>query len=179
MHFSLLVALFAFRQHCLPQNSKNSKLYNALILSFLLQAMAYSFGAAEETGYFDWLPDMLQKKRDGLVEVLNEIGCPPVFNPEGGYFVCADGSTMMQVAGIDPDDPTVTPDSPLEDRPDVRLCKWLTEKVGVTAIPVSPFYLPEDRAEANTMMRFAFCKDEAVMTLAMQRLSDWQARCKA
>merc|ERR1712196_7571 len=98
-------------------------------------------------GYFEWYPRMLQAKRDELCDVLQRAGLIPV-RPDGGYFVCADTSPLFERAGIDPDE-NVGADAALSERPDVRIAKWAVEHLQVTAIPVSPFFLPEDRHLAN------------------------------
>jgi len=137
----------------------------------LQKASAAAFERAEKEGYFHWMAGMMQEKRDKLVKVLQEVGLKPLV-PEGGYFVICDASIFMSAAGIHISD-TLTAETALEDRPDVKVCKWMTEHVGVTAIPVSPFYLPDSRHHANRLIRFAFCKDEATMSLAAERLRNW------
>ena len=138
----------------------------------LQKASAAAFQKAEETGYFEWLSGMMQEKRDKLVKVLQEVGLKPVV-PEGGYFVICDASILLDAAGISIGNPA--PETPLEERPDVKICKWMTQHVGVTAIPVSPFYLPESRHHGNRLIRLAFCKDEATMSLAAERLRQWHS----
>ena len=131
-------------------------------------ACTKAFAHADEEGYFEWYPQMMQQKRDALCKVLREAGLHPVI-PEGGYFVCADATPLFERAGIDPDqDPG--PAAPLGERPDVRIAKWCAEHLKVTPIPVSPFYLPPDRHLANRLIRFAYCKDEATLSLAQERL---------
>jgi aspartate/methionine/tyrosine aminotransferase len=39
----------------------------------------------------------------------------------------------------------MTPDTPLHERPDVKFSRWLTTQVGVCSIPMSPFYVPNER----------------------------------
>jgi len=138
----------------------------------LQMATAHAFECAEKEGYFSWLPTMMQGKRDMLVKVLREAGLKPIV-PEGGYFVLCDATVILEAAGITVDESTLRPETELDDRPDVLACKWMTKHVGVTAIPASPFYLPEDRNNANRLIRFAFCKDEATMSLAAERLKKW------
>ena len=140
----------------------------------LQKASAAAFQKAEQEGYFEWMSTMMQEKRDKLVQVLQEIGLNPLV-PEGGYFVICDASIVLAAANISISD-TLRPETPLEERPDVKICRWMTEHVGVTAIPVSPFYLPESRHQANRLIRFAFCKDEATMSLAAERLRQWHRK---
>ncbi|CAJ1455289.1 unnamed protein product [Effrenium voratum] len=147
---------------------------NFCVATPLQKATAGAFEAAEKDGYFEWFKGMMQGKRDMLVKVLQEVGLKPVV-PEGGYFVLCDAGVLLAAAGIDPD-AHLSPDAALEERPDVRVCKWMTEHIGVTAIPVSPFYLPDSRHQANRLIRFAFCKDEATMSLAAARLRQWHAK---
>lgn len=136
------------------------------------KSVAKAFDCAQKEGYFDWLPKMMQGKRDALLKVLDEVGLNPIV-PDGGYFVLCDAGVALRAAGISINLATLTPETPLEQRPDVQVCEWLTKHVGVTPIPVSPFYLPEDRNQANHLIRFAFCKDEATLTLAAERLRKW------
>eukprot|EP00746_Dinoflagellata_sp_MGD_P062827 gnl/MRDRNA2_/MRDRNA2_26408_c0_seq1.p1 gnl/MRDRNA2_/MRDRNA2_26408_c0~~gnl/MRDRNA2_/MRDRNA2_26408_c0_seq1.p1 ORF type:complete len:432 (+),score=71.21 gnl/MRDRNA2_/MRDRNA2_26408_c0_seq1:141-1298(+) len=136
------------------------------------KALTAAFDCAEKEKYFTWLPEMMQAKRDALVKVLEEVGLKPVV-PDGGYFVICNATLAQNAAGISVNAVTLTSDTPLDQRPDVQVCEWLTKEVGVTAIPVSPFYLPEDRNQANYLIRFAFCKDEATLSLAYERLRKW------
>ena len=135
----------------------------------LQMACTRAFHHADAEGYFEWYPTMLQQKRDTLCQVLQKAGLTPVI-PEGGYFICCDATPLFQRAGIDPDKEDPGPDAPLSERPDVRIAKWCAENLKVTPIPVSPFYLPPDRHLANRLIRFAYCKDEATMALAQERL---------
>ena len=51
---------------------------------------------------------------------------------------------------------------------DRAFARHLIEKVGVVAIPPSVFYhRPED---GKHLIRFAFCKDEAMLNQAIERL---------
>jgi len=140
----------------------------------LQKGIAAAFRVAEEQGYFMWLPKMMEGKRDALVKVLQEVGFKPVV-PDGGYFVLCDATVALQAANIPVDSQALCPQTALDDRPDVQVCKWLTKEVGVTAIPVSPFFLPEERHLANSLIRFAFCKDEATLSLAAERLRLWHS----
>jgi len=129
---------------------------NFCVSTPLQMALARAFNMADKDGYFKWLPDMMQAKRDALCSVLHRVGIEPIV-PEGGYFVCADATPLFERANIDPE-VHLSPDAPLGDRPDVQICKWATEHLQVTAIPTSPFFLPKDRHLANRLVRFAFCK---------------------
>ena len=57
--------------------------------------------------------------------------------PEGGYFVVVDFSPFYSDAGITVEDiEKLSPESPLDDRPDVIFAKWLIKEVGVAGIPM-------------------------------------------
>lgn len=97
--------------------------------------------------FFAELRDVMRARRDLLVDGLREIGLP-VAVPSGGYFVVADCSAWG------PDGLTV--------------CRELPAKAGVAAVPVSAFH--DDPAAGATLVRFAFCKQPAVITEGIDRL---------
>lgn len=113
-----------------------------------LQAAAV---AALEAGpaYYAELRENYRKKRDFLVDTLRRAGFS-VDPPAGTYFICA---------GIEP----------LGHDDDVAFCRWLTEKVGVAAIPPSAFY--ENTGLGRRYARFVFCKREETLNAAAARLS--------
>jgi aspartate/methionine/tyrosine aminotransferase len=89
-----------------------------------------------------------RKKRDLLAEGLSSVGFE-VYPPQGTYFMMAGFSRF----GF-PDDRS--------------FCRHLVERARVVAIPPSVFYhQPED---GSRLVRFAFCKDEAMLTEALHRL---------
>jgi aspartate/methionine/tyrosine aminotransferase len=98
--------------------------------------------------YFEELAASYRSKRDLLAGGLTEVGFD-VFVPAGTYFLMADHSRFGS-----------------ED--DVTFVNRLIDDFGVAAIPPSAFY--HDPAEARTLVRFAFCKDEATLTEAIARL---------
>jgi aspartate/methionine/tyrosine aminotransferase len=89
------------------------------------------------------------KKRDLLADGLEAVGFE-VHRPQGTYFMMA-GFDRFGFA---------------DDR---SFCRHLVEQARVVAIPPSVFYhRPED---GSSLVRFAFCKDEALLTEALDRLS--------
>lgn len=98
--------------------------------------------------YYDELSTFYQNRRDLLVDVLKEIGLNPI-PPKGTYFVMSDISHL-----------------PFEN--DIAFCKFLTQKVGVAAIPPSAFYA--NPADGAHMARFTFCKKEETLQKAAERL---------
>jgi N-succinyldiaminopimelate aminotransferase len=95
--------------------------------------------------HLDRLRDSLRMKRDMLCDGLSAAGLEPL-RPAGTYFVNAD-------VGEDA----------------VEFCRALPERCGVVAIPTSVFY--DDATVAGTLVRFAFCKREEVITDAAARLA--------
>ena len=75
-----------------------------------------------------------------------------VSQPAGGYFVIADAAPIGQ------DDA-------------VELCRRLPELVGVVAIPLTAFVRPERHADYRSLVRFAFCKQDDLLTRAAAQLA--------
>ena len=110
---------------------------------------AVAFGLSKDGGYFEQLSSGLAERRDQLRSGLREIGFR-VLESSGSYFVIAD----FRPLGFDGDG--------------VAFCRHITEHARVAAIPVSAFYDGPD-APAH-LVRFAFCKREAVLAEALARL---------
>jgi N-succinyldiaminopimelate aminotransferase len=91
------------------------------------------------------LRDDLRVKRDQLCAGLAAAGLEPLV-PAATYFVNVDVGTDA-----------------------VEYCATLPERYGIVAIPTSVFY--DDKAAARTLVRFAFCKGEAVIAQAARRLA--------
>jgi aspartate/methionine/tyrosine aminotransferase len=135
----------------------------------LQKSVAYAFGEGNKISYFRWLSNLLEKKRNTFCKGLESVNMPYV-KPEGGYFVVADASKFYHLAGINEEDPSISAQTDLYDRPDVRFAKWLTTSIGVSPIPMSPFYPPKQRHLGNKTVRFAFCKDDQTLQTAIERL---------
>jgi N-succinyldiaminopimelate aminotransferase len=56
-----------------------------------------------------------------------------------------------------------------------EFCLALPERCGVVAIPSSVFYDPDDPGAGRTLVRWAFCKQDAVLRDAASRLASWSA----
>jgi N-succinyldiaminopimelate aminotransferase len=97
----------------------------------------------------------LHAKRDRLAAGLREAGFD-VLACQGTYFICADPTPLGHDDGE-------------------ALCLRLPHEAGVVAIPLTAFV--EDRdGPARPLVRFAFCKREAVLDEAVERLAAWSAR---
>ncbi len=110
---------------------------------------AIAHGLALPDVFFDNLASSLQRRRDLIVDALTGLDLA-VASTQGTYFVVADVSSL----GVE--DAT-------------QWCRDLPAAAGVAAIPVAAFC--GDRTEAPTLVRFAFCKDEAVLTEGVRRLT--------
>jgi aspartate/methionine/tyrosine aminotransferase len=104
---------------------------------------------AAPPSYFEELTRSYRDKRNLLAEGLDRIGFR-VFVPQGTYFLMADHSRF----GLGDD---------------IAFVHHLIDHHGVAAIPPGAFY--HDRSEARDLVRFAFCKDEATLQEALQRMS--------
>jgi N-succinyldiaminopimelate aminotransferase len=109
---------------------------------------AVAHALRHEAAFYDTLAHELQDKRDLLVAGLRELEMD-VFEPEATYFVTSD------VRGYG------HPDA-------LAFCLALPERAGVVAIPAQGFY--DDHDEGRHKVRWAFCKDTAVLEDAVQRL---------
>ena len=109
---------------------------------------AVAFGLARETAFQERAADLARKCRL-LSEGLRAIGFA-VLESSGSYFVIADFRPLGFAGDA------------------LAFCRHITEHAGVAAIPVSAFY---DGPEAPPhLVRFAFCKREAVLREAIARL---------
>ncbi|HEX6577859.1 MAG TPA: aminotransferase class I/II-fold pyridoxal phosphate-dependent enzyme, partial [Jiangellaceae bacterium] len=110
-------------------------------------AVARALGLGDE--FFRRLAADLQRKRDVLSSGLRDAGFE-VYPPSGTYFVVADAA-------------------PLGFRDGMELCLRLPELVGVAAVPVAVFH--DDVDAARSLVRFAFCKRDDVLSEAAERLA--------
>ena len=109
-------------------------------------------GLAKDDSYFTTLADTLQSKRDLMREGLADLGFG-VLETRGTYFITVD----VRPLGWTGDD--------------VAFCRAITEEAKVTAIPNSAFYSAPNAPDHY--VRFAFCKNDALLTEALGRLRAW------
>jgi aspartate/methionine/tyrosine aminotransferase len=114
----------------------------------LQRAVAYGLG--KDDVYFAGLAGDMARKRDIVAYGLRTLGFQ-LLPAAGTYFICAD----LRSVGCDDDDAT--------------FCVRLTREAGVAAIPVSAFY---DRDPPTRYVRFAVCKEDAVLHEALRRLRE-------
>ena len=110
-------------------------------------AVATALGLGDDV--YGGLAASLRAKRDLLSEGLSAAGLT-VARPAGTYFVVADAAPLGVTDAVD-------------------FCLRMPELCGVVGVPVSVFC--DDVGAARTLVRFAFCKRDDVLTEAVRRLS--------
>lgn len=120
--------------------------FNVFCVNTPVQAGIARFMA--DAGTYEGLPAFYQRKRDlfrqGLARTrFKLLPC------EGSYFQCVEYGEIS-------------------DLPDTRFCEWLTEQVGVAAIPLSAFYA---EPPARALVRFCFAKKDETLAAALERLA--------
>ena len=122
--------------------------------------------------YYAYLADDYKRKRLVLIEALEAAGMTPVL-PAGGFFIMAD-TAHIDFPYRETYQHMVTDAMPATPMPrDWALSRWLTEEVGVTAIPPSAFYSRDTLHLASNLLRFAFCKNEATIREAQRRFESY------
>ncbi|WP_262850986.1 pyridoxal phosphate-dependent aminotransferase [Mumia quercus] len=109
-------------------------------------AIAHALG--HDAAYFEGFAATLQARRDQLCAGLEEIGFT-TYVPEGTYFTTTDIRPLGYDDGI-------------------AFCRALPELAGVVAVPTQVFY--DDEEAGRPLVRWAFCKQEAVIAEALRRL---------
>ncbi|MGY2065975.1 pyridoxal phosphate-dependent aminotransferase [Blastococcus sp. SYSU DS0619] len=112
---------------------------------------AVAAGLRLPDAYFTGVARDLQGRRDVLVAGLQDAGLP-VISPQATYFATVD------VRGVRPDGDGLA------------FCRELPERAGLVAIPTVVFYTPAHAALGRHLVRFAFCKSDAVLAEAVERL---------
>lgn len=115
-------------------------------------AVALALGLGDDT-YHD-AASSLQTKRDLLCEGLAAAGLE-VTRPAATYFVIADAAPLGVSEALD-------------------FCRQMPALCGVVGVPVSVFC--DDKDAARTLVRFAFCKHDAVLNEAVARFAALAAR---
>ncbi|MGO3153248.1 MAG: aminotransferase class I/II-fold pyridoxal phosphate-dependent enzyme [Galactobacter sp.] len=113
-------------------------------------AVARGLGYPDE--FFSSRAADLGRRSELLSEGLQATGAR-VFRPQGGYFVVAD------LAPLGIADATAA-------------ARLLPEAVGVVGIPVGVFCVPEHERSYSSLLRFAHCKRDDVISAAAERLAE-------
>jgi N-succinyldiaminopimelate aminotransferase len=112
-------------------------------------AIAEALGCDDQ--YFEDFRRRYRERRDRLSGGLTRLGLQ-VYPPQGTYFVVVDTASVGEPDGD-------------------RYCRELPARCGVAAIPCSAFYWNQD--EGRSLVRFAFCKTDAVIDAGLERLARW------
>lgn len=129
----------------------------------LQYAVAEGFRCARECGYFKQNVKDFKRKLKILTDVFDQLGLPYSV-PEGGYFL------LVNCARVQLPDGYAFPDD-ISSRPrDFKLAYWLIQELGVVSIPPTEFTTRESAPMFENYLRFAFCKDDAMLVHASNRL---------
>ena len=115
---------------------------------------AVAVGLGLDDAVYDDLARSLQSRRDLLMQGLERAGLE-VSRPGGTYFVVADPRPLGYDDGM-------------------ALCRAMPELAGVVGVPISVFQ--DDPDAGRALVRFAFCKREAVLEEAVERLQRLRRR---
>jgi aspartate/methionine/tyrosine aminotransferase len=112
---------------------------------------AVAYGLAKDESYFVGLAAELEAKRDRLAKACAGLGVG-VIPCQGTYFLTLD----MAPLGLEGDD--------------AALARRMTVEAGVTAVPVSAFYVSD---APRNYLRLCFSKRDAVLDEAVARMGAW------
>jgi aspartate/methionine/tyrosine aminotransferase len=116
---------------------------------------AVALGLGFDDAYFRRLADAMARSRDRLAAGLMSIGVP-LLPCDGTYFLVLDASRWMR-----------------PDEDDVAFCRRLVVDGGLVLIPMSAFYESEP---PRHLVRACFCKEDATIDAALQRLQSWATK---
>jgi N-succinyldiaminopimelate aminotransferase len=112
--------------------------------------VATAYALSQPGTYYEEFQAMYTAKRDLLLSALTAAGLK-ARTPEGTYFVMADFSEVF-------------------DGDDVAFARYLTSEIGVACIPPTFFFSEPHKHIARTQARFAFCKNDATLHEAAEKL---------
>jgi len=118
---------------------------------------AIAAGLVLDDAYFASLGTTLAASRDRLAAGLRGLGLP-LLTGNGTYFLVADVAAWM-----------------LPNEDDVAFCARLVIEAGVVTIPLSAFYGGD---APRSLVRFCFCKRDATIDAALQRLTAWRGKAQ-
>lgn len=133
----------------------------------LQQAVSEAFAAAESNGYFAQTRSDYADKYRLFTKVFDDLGFPYT-RADGGYFLLVN---MLKLKI--PHDYAFPEDIALRGTEDFKLAYWLIKEIGVVGIPPTEFLAPAHRSGngLEKCLRFAVCKDNAVLEDAVARLA--------
>lgn len=117
---------------------------------------AIAVGLDLPDSYFASIASDMKNKRDVLAAGLRAAGFA-ISLPQGSYFIVADATPLGFSDGAE-------------------LCRRLPELAGVVAVPIAAFCSPAHRAEYAPLLRFAYCKNVALLEQASAQLAGLSRR---
>ncbi len=128
--------------------------------------------------YYKWLEDLFTKKRQLLFEGLKKASLNPIM-PEGSFFILCDiqnnklhnQEDLVKIKELNAKG-LINIDMKTMRLFDYNFCRSLSLQKKVTSIPTSAFYLEENKENACSWARFAFCKDDKSLKSAIFNLLD-------
>lgn len=99
--------------------------------------------------HYETIAAMYQEKRDFFLKAMMSSKFRPIHS-SGTYFQLMDYSQIS-------------------DKPDIEMAEWLTQEVGVAAIPTSIFY---QNGQDDKVLRFCFAKNEDTLLAASEKLKN-------
>lgn len=109
-------------------------------------------GLAMDSTYYENLTEMYTNKRQIIVDGLVNAGITVDYSPSGAFYVMGDFSDIY-------------------DGNDFEFSKWLIREYGVATIPPSFFFSEPHKHLAYNHVRFSYCKNDAVLYKAVDRLA--------
>jgi N-succinyldiaminopimelate aminotransferase len=116
---------------------------------------AVALGLGLDDAFFQGIATPLARGRDRLVAGLTALDVP-VLPCDGTYFVVLDVTRWLR-----------------PDEDDIAFCRRLVGDAGVVLIPMSAFY---ESAPPRHLVRACFCKEDATIDGALERLTRWARR---
>ncbi|EPY28161.1 hypothetical protein AGDE_08961 [Angomonas deanei] len=110
--------------------------------------------------YYHTFREEYKKRLEFLTKALEACGIVPCA-PDGGFFITASISKIDPKYFLDEKDPNPK---------DWQFCLWLTKTIGVCALPLTAFCSDESKPLYENYVRFAYCKTDAELQLAAERL---------
>lgn len=122
----------------------------------------------EHASYYDWLREDYLKRRARMVSALDAAGIPSA-KAQGGFFLLAD---IRDLCGANGPFGDVWEEVSQEDEAtDWTFCRAMAQKLGIVALPISPFMGPEASDDVRTrFVRFCFAKTDSTLDAAAERL---------
>lgn len=133
----------------------------------LQESVAQTITEIAKNDYLQKLKENYTARRKIIVDAFRAAGMKPIV-PQGAFYVTIDVSHLKiaDSEGLE----TVTGVN--LDWHDWKIARWFTATVGVTPIPCSAFYAPQNIGKNGvSILRFSFCKTEELLNEAALRIA--------